>query len=195
MSNFSWNERAILALRTFWNEGVSTAEIGRRLGCGKSSAISKAHRLKLTGRPSPILNRRPRREARPPRARSGAQTLPPLVSVPVALKVLAECAGRPVAPPVAEPPAAALPAVVAPPDDHIPGVPDSPPSRACCWPMWGNERPTHRYCGGPRMGARPYCEDHAAKAYMRVRDPQAAPEPAQKFGWMYGSPVTAQMPA
>src|ERR1700761_8613680 len=48
-----WNEETIRHLRILWAEGHSTAEIGRRLGCGKNAAVGKAHRLGLTRRPNP----------------------------------------------------------------------------------------------------------------------------------------------
>src|SRR5271165_1847740 len=49
-----WNDETIVRLRTFWNEGLSTAEIGRRIGVSKNAVVGKAHRLGLSARPSPI---------------------------------------------------------------------------------------------------------------------------------------------
>ena len=52
-----WAEETIVRLRTLWDEGLSTAEIGRRLGVSKNAVVGKAHRLDLPARPSPIRRR------------------------------------------------------------------------------------------------------------------------------------------
>lgn len=49
-----WTDAVILSLRALWGEGLSTAEIGRRLGVTKNAVVGKAHRLVLPARPSPI---------------------------------------------------------------------------------------------------------------------------------------------
>ena len=50
----TWTETAIAGLRRLWDEGHSTAEIGRRMGVSKNAVVGKAHRLALPPRPSPI---------------------------------------------------------------------------------------------------------------------------------------------
>ena len=62
----SWTPELIATLTTLWSDGLPTTEIGRRLGMSKNAVIGKAHRLGLSGRPSPI-----RRDARPVRRVSG----------------------------------------------------------------------------------------------------------------------------
>ncbi|WP_428376667.1 GcrA family cell cycle regulator [Lichenicoccus sp.] len=49
-----WNEETISRLRSLWQEGHSTAEIGRRMSITKNAVVGKAHRLILPPRPSPI---------------------------------------------------------------------------------------------------------------------------------------------
>ena len=68
-----WTEETIARLRSLWQEGLSTAEIGRRMSITKNAVVGKAHRLTLPPRPSPIrkglvagaseAQRAPRREA------------------------------------------------------------------------------------------------------------------------------------
>lgn len=48
------NEPLQTALSKLWHEGISTAEIGRRLKISKNAVIGKAHRWGLPARPSPI---------------------------------------------------------------------------------------------------------------------------------------------
>src|SRR4051794_41195803 len=77
-----WNEGTIARIRALWPEGLSTAEIGRRMGITKNAVVGKAHRLNLPARPSPIR----RVPGEKPARRAGARrvvgpTLPALDSV------------------------------------------------------------------------------------------------------------------
>jgi GcrA cell cycle regulator len=49
-----WTQERIDALAQLWVQGLSTAEIGRRLGVTKNAVVGKAHRLSLAPRPSPV---------------------------------------------------------------------------------------------------------------------------------------------
>jgi len=49
-----WTPERTNALIALWNEGLSTAEIGRRLGVTKNAVVGKVHRLGLPKRQSPI---------------------------------------------------------------------------------------------------------------------------------------------
>ncbi|WP_408871471.1 GcrA family cell cycle regulator [Gluconacetobacter sacchari] len=112
-----WTEETIARLRALWQQGLSTAEIGRQLSVTKNAVVGKAHRLGLEARPSPIR--------RPPAARAGTSgnaaaapemmtaAVPTVVAVPpVAVAPMAV-----VSAPVASVPVASAPVapVVAPP--------------------------------------------------------------------------------
>jgi GcrA cell cycle regulator len=49
-----WTPELIEQLSAFWKQGLSTAEIGRRIGVSKNAVVGKAHRLLLDPRPSPL---------------------------------------------------------------------------------------------------------------------------------------------
>ena len=49
-----WTPALTKKLIELWAQGISTAKIGAQLGITKNSVISKAHRLVLTPRPSPL---------------------------------------------------------------------------------------------------------------------------------------------
>lgn len=66
-----WTQEAIVRLRDMWDQGLSTAEIGRRMGVSKNAITGKAHRLNLSTRPSPI-----RRDPAEPRVAKKAQEMP-----------------------------------------------------------------------------------------------------------------------
>jgi GcrA cell cycle regulator len=179
-----WTSEAIEALRGFWAEGHSTAEIGRRMGISKNAVVGKAHRLNLPPRPSPI--RREASVAAEPR------------SAPVASAVVATPAApapAPKAAPVPQPAAAAAPPpapraappapVAAQPAPRPPAPPARKPapmpnaivrpflrssSRSCCWPIGEPGTPEFRFCTAQAMSGKPYCPEHAAVAYVKVRD-------------------------
>ncbi|HEY7991251.1 MAG TPA: GcrA family cell cycle regulator [Stellaceae bacterium] len=49
-----WTNDLVNQLSALWQQGLSTAEIGRKLGISKNAVVGKAHRLMLTPRPSPL---------------------------------------------------------------------------------------------------------------------------------------------
>ncbi|MBV9734873.1 MAG: GcrA cell cycle regulator [Acidisphaera sp.] len=157
-----WTDEAITRLRGLWDEGHSTAEIGRRLGVSKNAVVGKAHRLSLSARPSPIRrDGSERRGLRPPAPRRViGPTLPPLagLAAPVALP-------RPVEAPPSMPVMAVRPPPVA-------AKPPRPGLRAlpCCWPIGEPGTPSFRFCDAEALPGKPYCGEHAQLAYVRVRD-------------------------
>jgi GcrA cell cycle regulator len=161
-----WTSEAIGQLRAFWDEGHSTAEIGRRMGVSKNAVVGKAHRLNLPARPSPI-----RREAEPSlRVPAQPRQAPPMLPTP------ATAPARAPAPPQRRledrPPAAApRPAPVAPPAPVAVVRPfPRAASRTCCWPIGEPGTSGFRFCSGDAMPGKPYCGEHAALAYVKVRD-------------------------
>ena len=50
----AWTDEMVEDLKRMWHEGLTTGEIGKRLGVSKNSIVGKVHRLNLSGRPSPI---------------------------------------------------------------------------------------------------------------------------------------------
>ena len=164
-----WTEDVIARLRQLWDEGHSTAEIGRRLGVTKNAVVGKAHRLSLPPRPSPI-RRGPAQAAAQPRRVTGP-TLPqlgtPAEHAPAPERVpspehAAERTPERVAAP--EPVRAVRPAlrpVLAPRAGRV---------SACCWPIGEPGTRAFHFCDDPAMTGRPYCETHALLAYVKVRD-------------------------
>jgi GcrA cell cycle regulator len=160
-----WAEETIVRLRALWDEGLSTAEIGRRLGVSKNAVVGKAHRLDLPARPSPIRrdgsgSRVARRTA--PRRVAGP-TLPPLsstaplVTASVSAGTLSALAQKPQ--PSAQAPRVSPPA-------------PRPYGRivTCCWPIGEPGTRSFRFCDEASEPGRPYCTDHARLAYVKVRD-------------------------
>ncbi len=161
-----WTDEAIARLRMLWDEGHSTAEIGRRMSVSKNAVVGKAHRLNLPARPSPI-----RRDAvgaaRPaaPRRVTGP-TLPPLPAVQTIEREVAPAAPQAVQP-------APRPVVVAPsrPASMLRAVPASRGRNpSCCWPIGEPGTKSFRFCDAEATSGKPYCSEHVQLAYVKVRD-------------------------
>jgi GcrA cell cycle regulator len=184
-----WNEESIARLRAFWAEGLSTAEIGRRMGVSKNAIVGKAHRLNLAARPSPI-----RRDGagggaprRPAARRVIGATLPSL-SAPSVEHVMS-------APPpmprsslsgsslsgsslagvssagASSPRPASRPPVMTRQNAPVRSVaPRASRSAPCCWPIGEPGTPSFRFCDAEASSGKPYCTEHAQLAYVKVRD-------------------------
>lgn len=159
-----WNEETIARLRALWAEGLSTAEIGRRMGVSKNAVVGKAHRLNLPARPSPIRRDAAGSAPRPatPRRVTGP-TLPPL-------PVTSAQPASPTPPPAPRPVAA--PRQVAEPRPQAVRPAPYRPTRlvTCCWPIGEPGTKSFRFCDADATQGKPYCAEHAALAYVKVRD-------------------------
>lgn len=146
-STNDWTDAKIMALRQLWNEGLSTAEIGRRLGVSKNAVIGKAHRLDLPDRPSPIKpGATPR--PKPPRKRCNVPKLAdimPLRPQPAVTmsQPIEPCPGRP-----------ALR------NEQRKAV------HSCVWPIGTPGKPGFRFCERQAVYGKPYCAEHCKRAYV-----------------------------
>jgi GcrA cell cycle regulator len=147
-----WSAEAIERLRALWAEGHSTAEIGRRMGISKNAVVGKAHRLDLPARPSPIRREAGAATPRPQPLRAPRVAVAPRSTLP--------------AMPQAPAPVAAVAAPVA----VVRPFPRAASARACCWPIGEPGQPGFRFCTAEALTSKPYCQEHAAVAYVKARD-------------------------
>jgi GcrA cell cycle regulator len=135
----SWTDERVTALADLWREGLSAAEIARRLGgVTRNAVIGKVHRLGLSGRAPPSRPSTPRRAP----ARTGRRA----VSVPLRRLVPPP---TPLAPPPSLPGTATVVSVC---------------RHACRWPIGDPLASDFMLCGRPvARGA--YCASHAEVAY------------------------------
>jgi len=172
-----WTEQRIEILRKLWGQGQTASQIAALLGgISRNAVIGKAHRLGLTGRPSPI-----KREAGAPKRRSRASQpqapmQPSLQAMPgnrTPSHAMAEenamrpTSGRQTAGRESE--AAGSAAVQA---SASPTRPAAQPSKhagtkTCSWPVGDPKQVGFHFCGEPSELGRPYCAHHCAIAYHR----------------------------
>jgi GcrA cell cycle regulator len=52
----------------------------------------------------------------------------------------------------------------------MPVAKSAPRAAPCCWPIGEPGKPSFHFCNAAAVNGKPYCEEHAAIAYVRVRD-------------------------
>lgn len=165
-NKYDWNDETIGRLRVLWDEGHSTAEIGRRMGVSKNAIVGKVHRLTLEARPSPIRRL----------AEADSPSTPPPASKRLPVPKLADMVPVEVsAPTVTEPKARPTPA---PTPIDAPAVPASRITarrvNPCCWPIGHPGTSSFHFCEKAAPLGKPYCAEHAGVAYLARRRPEAA---------------------
>ena len=197
-----WTDESISRLRDLWQEGHSTAEIGRRMQITKNAVVGKAHRLTLPPRPSPIrkaleaTTAMPRQALPVLRAPIAARTEPSRTPTAATaegasnvrvlrpnttvsrLPDLVEALRTPLPEAARAPVGTAQPASRDVPEPHH----EAPaalrtvtPNRTrrgmtCCWPLGEPGTKSFSFCGGEPIAGKPYCGEHAALAYVKIRD-------------------------
>ena len=157
-----WTEPELVQLRALWDEGLSTIQIGLRLGRPKNSVVGKAHRSDLPARPSPIKGFDPTRTKRRRAPTAPRKTLPLLVS---------EVAVPVPQPAIVRPPMAAIEAV-----QQIrlslPAPVSSP--RRCQWIDGDVRVKGWSFCNHEVVGFGSWCEVHRRRVFQPLGRREAA---------------------
>jgi GcrA cell cycle regulator len=176
MQHMVWDEQTIRHLKDLWAQGLSTAEIGRRLNVSKNAIVGKAHRLDLDARPSPIRRDvvKSPKERPPAYPRLAGPTLPPLASAGISVMVPSLSNVQPLRSTavVGPRPLVATLAMAPTPRPVMPSatVTARRSAPSCCWPIGEPGTKTFRFCDDTSIPGKPYCDEHARLAYVRVRD-------------------------
>ena len=136
----AWTPERVETVTRLWNEGLTTAEIGRAVGMSKNAVVGKAHRLQLPPRPSPI--RRGTSTPSVPRAPSysnGRQSAKAPTGVVVRVK------------------------------PRAPRPPLAVGNAACKWPIGHPDEAGFHFCCEHALLGKSYCPEHYSKAYVAVR--------------------------
>lgn len=187
----AWTEQMIEDLKRMWDEGLTTGEIGKRLGVTKNSIIGKVHRLQLTARPSPIKKKEnsstsaPKAKevkSKPTSEKSEKTNKETLTSTPKAEKKEEKL-------PIEEKETKELPIKeeieeTAPKLDRIETIRNSihvehPKGKhktlltdldnhTCRWPIGDPKDDNFHFCGRKVKIGQTYCEEHAAIAYVKA---------------------------
>lgn len=152
-----WTEERITELTRLWNDGLSTAEIGKMLGISKNAVVGKAHRLRLSSRPSPIR----RMAIRPAAPRVPRETrLSNMPSLPQTA-AMTPAKSHMVASAPAQPPQQLRARIEAP-------APQLSNQR-CMWPVGHPGENEFHFCGERALVGKPYCASHCSVAYVKAK--------------------------
>lgn len=189
----AWTDEMVEELKKLWDEGVTTGEIGRRLGISKNSIVGKVHRLGLSGRPSPIKKKSdaPSSKDTKPQPKEKKTTAPspkketkchkePEIKKDAVVKPQAEKniqPAKPTTPPV-------KPSILPSPDEEdiklaksLNPAPATEPkehlsltdldNHTCRWPVGDPKDDNFHFCGRKIKLGQTYCEEHSAIAYVK----------------------------
>jgi len=138
----SWTEERVAQLRQLWGNGKSASEIAEILGgVSRNAVIGKAHRLELSGRPSPIKRKEDEEEEEVAAAAPAAVEAQPAPVEKVAAK------------PVPERKSGGATIL-------------NLTERMCKWPIGDPRDKDFHFCGKASHGNFPYCIEHAQIAYQ-----------------------------
>jgi GcrA cell cycle regulator len=172
----AWTDDRIALLEKMWTEGQSAAEIAKALGEGttRNAVIGKAHRMGLSGRPSPI------KKATTGAKKSTAKTTKAKAATKATAKgikaagVTAKNKAKetvPVKEKLAIKKLSKAPAPIKPTPRKV--VKDGEYSnildltdRVCKWPIGDPRDEDFHFCIGPSSPGTPYCDEHTAMAYQ-----------------------------
>ena len=155
----AWTPDLIKELNRLWNKGLTTVEIGNRIGMSKNAVVGKAHRLGLEGRPSPIKRDKKKEHVTVQRATPKKEAAP----------VEKEKVTSSILPPDSVFEAEPIVEKVVPKKRKHKGVHlvDLKPN-SCRWPEGDPKDPDFCFCGQECVPGKIYCEEHCAIAYSGV---------------------------
>ncbi|MBN1783351.1 MAG: hypothetical protein JW812_00085 [Alphaproteobacteria bacterium] len=150
----SWTINSISKLKKLWDKGISTSEIGTKLGFSKNAIVGKAHRLGLKSRSNTVIKKIKRKKVPTPKvqiespAPIESQTIKNverdssvLQSTPIITKT--KSSGKKI---------------------KIIEMMDLKKDM-CRWPLGDPRHPDFSFCGEPTFKNKPYCLTHCTEAY------------------------------
>ncbi len=160
-----WTDERVVLLKRLWVEGKTAAEIAKLIGGGvtRNAVIGKAHRLKLSGRISPIQENAMGGRSGGAAGGSGVETSGTRsVSAPRKPQktIISKVSNREIIAPVQLPSAQ---------ENYCFGAGVSLvdlKERMCRWPIGDPKEDGFKFCGGPSEEGIPYCSHHARVAYQ-----------------------------
>lgn len=169
----AWTDEMVNDLRKMWAEGLTTGEIGKRLGVSKNSIVGKVHRLGLSGRPSPIKKKdgtpaEPKKVKAPEEKKNKEKAAPAPTPAPKAVTPKAEPEKNVIATPKTEEKTETQPqAAKQQPHGGKTTLVDLD-NHTCRWPLGDPKDENFHFCGRKIHIGQTYCEEHANIAYVKT---------------------------
>lgn len=170
----SWTDARVKTLKDMWTQGKSASEIAEKLGgVTRNAVIGKAHRLGLSGRPSPIKGQKatasPKTKKQPTKPKASGKTLAekPEKTRKAQAKVKPEK--------LSKKPEIKNGVHLKPADPEkdlerlkkgeLIGILDLT-ERTCRWPVGDPKQGAFGFCGCPAEPGKPYCDAHMLLAFQ-----------------------------
>lgn len=165
----AWTDEMVDQLRAMWVEGLTTGEIGKRLGVSKNSIVGKVHRLGLSGRPSPIK----KKEENETTAASAETPAKPAKEKSVAKepKIAKPKIEKPVVAAEEAPVEKAAEKTECHSKHHSHGgktMLTDLDNHTCRWPLGDPKDENFHFCGKKVRIGQTYCDEHANIAYVKA---------------------------
>lgn len=173
-----WDSTTLKKLKALTGKGLSTAEIGKRLGISKNAVVGKLNRLGWNAKAGTVSDTKPAAKTAPAVAKRAA---PKKAPAPVAPKTTKKATPAPAkkAPAPAKKPA---PKVAAPAPksgksssktlamhqriiQHSLEMANLKPGQ-CRWPIGDPDSENFHFCGADVFVGKPYCYEHCRQAYQ-----------------------------
>lgn len=165
----AWTDEMVEDLRKMWHEGLTTGEIGKRLGVSKNSIVGKVHRLGLSGRPSPIKKKEVNSETPTPVAEPKAvkKAKPEKIVKAEPIKTVAE---TPLSRNKSEERMETIrnSSRVEHPRKHHNTTLTDLDNHTCRWPIGDPKDENFHFCGKKVKIGQTYCDEHSAVAYVKA---------------------------
>ncbi len=136
-----WTDEQVEELKHLWEKGLTTGEIGKILGVSKNAVVGKAHRLGLNSRPSPIRRNDEDRNITETTDQNEKKKI-------LKSTVIQKSADKE--------------------KKKFITVNDLT-SSSCRWPIGDPKDEDFHFCGKQSLPDKPYCEEHAAIAYVSAK--------------------------
>ena len=174
----SWTKERTSLLEKRWTEGKSAAEIAKELGgVTRNAVIGKAHRMGLSGRPSPIKKQTAKKKAAPAKAAAPKKAAAPAKKPAQKKQKAEEPAPTPLPKSIKPIPAGPRKKKKARPSGEGLGILDLT-DRICKWPIGDPQSSDFHFCGDDVHPGRPYCVSHCTEAYQALQKKAAAAKKA-----------------
>lgn len=156
----AWTDERVTVLKKMWGDGKTAAEIAKELGEGvtRNAVIGKAHRLKLSGRASPI--QAAKKTVKAAKEQSNAKPRVKSKAVEAAVKPKVPLKRNVAAPSVSKHDIEVI-------KNKGKRLPLSElTERMCRWPIGDPRNDDFGFCGASSETGLPYCPEHGQIAYQ-----------------------------
>lgn len=154
----SWTINSISKLKKLWDKGISTSEIGNKLGFSKNAVVGKAHRLGLKSRSNTVIKKIKRKKTVPPKTKAAITKTEKVAATPKTTEKASKTASAPITPIKAKAKSSSKKS------KHVVEMMDLK-KNMCRWPLGDPRSSDFSFCGEPTFKNKPYCLTHCTEAY------------------------------